>query len=647
MAREGPALLSATPRHSIKANVSIAHIQLRELIVCPREPSIVNYIQDRSIIELDVSGVHRKLRLADCNFSPCNLTALPLPDTDTILYAAGGQEAEIHLSLHSRSKQIWRHERILPGSINNSVLLSIGHEGNPDPRIVVSNNDHCVRFYDIAARRRGQEVERLFECGTLKLDVPLNHSSVSPDGRALLTVGDSNEVHLHHVTGSSRLSFQRTAKLILPLLASPHPNSYQFASQCAPASFSTAFSRNGSKFAVACQDGMVVVWDVRSTKPLKVFETNKTRGRAESCSGIEQEEEASGWLFEDPWSWARGGAGASARAPGWGVRSVKFGGPPDGKEIMLFTEHVNLMHAVDAQTFETEETIRVPTPGRARPQAQSRSPSPARSHLRTSRRYSAEDIMTMGHDHDAYYETEHDTENDDERFEGVVVIPPLGSRSDEASVRRTIRRHGFRTRPVVRSAYSSYLMRAHEEREEGRDGWSDPADHAEMEVDELESDCVSSRGSSPVPFSSAPATTTPGLGLSGLSSTRPGVQRQGSFGPSRTSWRHSLSHSHTLTSIPGSSTSILSPRSPSRMYREYSRHGHLNSLYGYESRRDYRGLASSAAEPEADACEPRLDLAGICFDPSGKYVYAASTQGISEWVIRGAEKRWWNDAAWR
>jgi hypothetical protein len=113
--------------------------------------------------------------LTECGFAPCNLTALPLHDTDTILYAAGGQEAEIHLSLHTKSRKIWSHERVLPGSINNSVLLSTSHEGGAEPRIAVSNNDHCVRFYDIAMRRRGYNVERLSECGMLKLDVPLNH----------------------------------------------------------------------------------------------------------------------------------------------------------------------------------------------------------------------------------------------------------------------------------------------------------------------------------------------------------------------------------------------------------------------------------------------------------------------------------------
>jgi hypothetical protein len=43
-------------------------------------------------------------------------------------------------------------------------------------------------------------------------------------------------------------------------------------------------------------------------------------------------------LSDDPWDWSRG----SSRAPGWGVRSVKFGGGGGyghpGKEVMVFTE---------------------------------------------------------------------------------------------------------------------------------------------------------------------------------------------------------------------------------------------------------------------------------------------------------------------
>ena len=43
---------------------------------------------------------------------------------------------------------------------------------------------------------------------------------------------------------------------------------------------------------------------------------------------------------EDLWDWSRGGS----RAPGWGIRSIKFSPEgADGKEVLVFTE-VSLSH---------------------------------------------------------------------------------------------------------------------------------------------------------------------------------------------------------------------------------------------------------------------------------------------------------------
>ena len=161
---------------------------------------------------------------------------------------------------------------------------------------------------------------------------------MSPDGRTLLCVGDSSDVHLHRITGGSRLSFAPIATLSLSAHIQHSHDASGGLSQVSsiPASFSTAFSADGAKFAVASQEGVVVVWDVRSTKPLRVFSTDRARagvpgpvvpGRIPTGAG-------SGWMYESPWDWARPGA----RAPGWGVRSVKFSPPGVGREVMTFTE---------------------------------------------------------------------------------------------------------------------------------------------------------------------------------------------------------------------------------------------------------------------------------------------------------------------
>jgi hypothetical protein len=41
-----------------------------------------------------------------------------------------------------------------------------------------------------------------------------------------------------------------------------------------------------------------------------------------------------------------------------------------------------------------------------------------------------------------------------------------------------------------------------------------------------------------------------------------------------------------------------------------------------------------------------LDLAGMCFDPRGGFIYVASVDGIAEWSVSGAEKRWWFESKW-
>lgn len=143
-------------------------------------------------------------RLADLSFTPNTLSALILPDTNDTLLAAGGQEAELHLSYYQSSdastsasssrstrscsrgfgRRLWESKYILDrGSINNSVMLtsmsfSRSHQSAVEPRIVVSNNDRTVKFFDIAIRS-GKVVDdyepRLLDIGQLDLEVPVNH----------------------------------------------------------------------------------------------------------------------------------------------------------------------------------------------------------------------------------------------------------------------------------------------------------------------------------------------------------------------------------------------------------------------------------------------------------------------------------------
>lgn len=133
--------------------------------------------------------------LANLPFAPNTLASMQVPGMDNMLLAAGGQETEIHLSLHGpppppddgdrpshrrSTKPLWRFEGLLTGaSILNSVLLTSmsltrSNESSVEPRIVISNNDQSVKFYDVPVRGDTRP-HSIKEAGMLKLPVPVNH----------------------------------------------------------------------------------------------------------------------------------------------------------------------------------------------------------------------------------------------------------------------------------------------------------------------------------------------------------------------------------------------------------------------------------------------------------------------------------------
>lgn len=165
----------------------------------------------------------------------------------------------------------------------------------------------------------------------------------------------------------------------------------------------------------------MAVWDVRSTKPLKVFSTDKKRGTSRVGGSTT-------WLSEDPQEWNHW----KSRGPGWSARVVKFGGRP-GRELMLFTEHTSLIHVVDARTFETEEILHMPAFPAPLPRTRSGPAAAAAGSLRTARI-----VRTL---EETFRITASGGDGDD-----MLVIPPFGDREVEREVRRVLRQHGVQSR---------------------------------------------------------------------------------------------------------------------------------------------------------------------------------------------------------
>ncbi|KAG8898450.1 hypothetical protein FRB99_007431 [Tulasnella sp. 403] len=165
-------------------------------------------------------------------------------------------------------------------SINNSLLVTntdltpsttstaIGPSGATlEPRLFVSNNDESVKVFNISTS--GTSRGRIIPAGTLKVRTPVNHTSISPDGKTLLAVGDTNEVFLYNVSAGNMVTFDKISTY----------------TSGEDANFSTAWSSDGRRFAVACQDGSVSVWDTRSSHPLAIFRSGMQPPNQSSSTG--------------------------------------------------------------------------------------------------------------------------------------------------------------------------------------------------------------------------------------------------------------------------------------------------------------------------------------------------------------------------
>lgn len=190
----------------------------------------------------------------------------------------------------------------------------------PDPtplapiKLMISNNDQSVKMYNLRPPRSTPGSGGRIEAGlpglsrntTLHFPTAINHSSLSPDHRTLISVGDTPDVFIHNVSRSGEYTKIAT-----------YPAS-------SDACFSTSWSPDGSKFAVASQDGIVSVWDVRSSRRLAALSTSQ----------------------------------ASMTSGNGAARVVKFS--PCGKYI-AFTEHRNYFHVSDTVTFTDTQRMAVPS----------------------------------------------------------------------------------------------------------------------------------------------------------------------------------------------------------------------------------------------------------------------------------------------
>ncbi|BEI91660.1 uncharacterized protein CcaverHIS019_0404800 [Cutaneotrichosporon cavernicola] len=166
---------------------------------------------------------------------------------------------------------------------------------------------------------------KLSSIGGQRFKLAVNHSSLSPDLRTMVTVGDSTDVFLHEVLDGGQ-NFRRIGV-------------YNAATD---SGFSTSWSRDGRRFAVASQDGQVTVWDHRSSRPLAIFHTQPQGSRYSDLDDRTM----------DPPVGSQSGLEAA--------RVVKFSPEGASRDLLVFSEELTRIHIVDARTFQTHVCVEVP-----------------------------------------------------------------------------------------------------------------------------------------------------------------------------------------------------------------------------------------------------------------------------------------------
>ncbi|KAF9202853.1 hypothetical protein BGZ49_007008 [Haplosporangium sp. Z 27] len=266
--------------------LTIQHWQLRDLITCPKSSEEFIYVNASSVNSYNTRTKVTTSLMKELNFHPTSLTAA------CGYLAAGGQRSQLMVR---QMNSDWVAHTSVGGTINNALCIS-EHLGGT--RLLISNNDETIKVYSLP---------RLERITSIQLPTAVNYASVSPDGRKMVAVGDTNQVFLYDISVAG--GYQKIG-------------TYTAATE---ASFSCAWNQSSEKFAVASQDGFVSVWDIRHSEKI--------------CKlGSKQQPQTKG-----------------------ATRCVKFSSS-GSIDLLMFSEHVSYINLVDARTFNDRQVVRVASP---------------------------------------------------------------------------------------------------------------------------------------------------------------------------------------------------------------------------------------------------------------------------------------------
>ena len=204
------------------------------------------------------------------------------------------------------------------------------------------------------------------------------------------------------------------------------------------------------------------------------------------------------------------------------------------------------------------------------------------------------------------------------------MIPPLGDRGVEADVQALFETHGIRARthaytPTRRPRVRPRPQHPLDVPEEGEEGEG-----------EMEDDRDTNTGSTHADYEYVPV-SSPRRHL-GLGAGR------------REEEAMEVDEPEERDCLPSRPPSRSSSPGPSTHTAAHGRGLLAGGRVGSPAS-SAEGRSRSVVPPEMGYNDD-LDLAGTCFDPSGRFLYVGSVEGVVEWSVRGAEKRWWTESGW-
>jgi len=208
-------------------------------------------------------------------------------------YLVAGGQAGQLAFMNLDTEKLWKIET-LDGKINNSCTIS---KIQDEIHIVVTNNDNTIKIFNPTSTRMDLVAE-------LKTTIAMNYASVSPNGELLVSTGDSRDVNLYSINGKT---YNKTKTL----------------REAKDSGMCCAWNSSSTQFAVASQDGSLCIWDIRSIKPMTKFHSRTPK--------------SSGDVIE-------------------AFRNVKYSSS-SMVDLLVFTEHTNNIHIVDARTYDNEQVI--------------------------------------------------------------------------------------------------------------------------------------------------------------------------------------------------------------------------------------------------------------------------------------------------